>query len=147
MSDRFTLRFLLAEGRPTFETLTELWPDEPALVRRDDGVVEMRDGERVLARLDLLSTEDARGSAIVGALTTSVKQHGEGEALEAALFVLNACSGVVLACPQAASEAELEQAMEPLDALWEHLFEHHGGLLQVDGEGVHGEEGPLVAIP
>lgn len=146
MSERFTLRFVLAEGRPTLGDLEPLWAGGPAVRRTDDGVLELLDGDRLLARVDLLPADDARGRAILSALVRSAGAHGEGEALESVLFVLEGASGVILASPVATSESELESAMEPLDALWEYLFEAHGGVLQVDGEGIHGEEGPLVAI-
>ncbi|MFK7927746.1 MAG: hypothetical protein AB8H79_06140 [Myxococcota bacterium] len=146
MNDRFALRFVLADGRPTLEQVQSLWPDGPAVHRQDDGVLQLRDDERVWARVDLLGTDDARGKAILQALERTARQHGTGEALESVLFVLDAASAVVIAMPEASNDAELEQAMEPLDQLWEFLFEEFGGVLQVDGEGIHGEEGALIAV-
>lgn len=144
MSTAFSLRFVLASGRPTFEQVAPLWEGSDLVARRTDGVLELVRGGLVLAAVDLLTADEARARTVVSGMRRKAETLADGELLEAITFVLDQSSGVVVARPVAADEAELEDALSGLDVLWEHLFAAHDGLLQVDGEGIYGEEGPLV---
>lgn len=146
MSARFTLRFVVAEGWPSREDVAPAWEGRYAVERReDDGVLLIRDGDRTLARVDRLSAEDPRGKATLAAIRSFVEERGEGDARDAALFILDGASGVIVAQPELDEEGDIEAALEPLDALWDLLFDVYGGVLQIDGEGLYGEEGLLVA--
>lgn len=147
MSTGFSLRFVLADEQPTLASIQTIWAGGPQVRRLDDGVLELMDGERVLARVDLLSADDARGQALLSAIRREAERHGSDQAVQTVSFVLDSASGVVIAQPVVTQEEDLEAALDPLDALWEYLFAHHGGLLQVDGEGIYVEEGPLVELP
>ena len=143
MSDRFALRFVLAAGRPTHDAVAPLWADEGVDVTRDpDGVLHLSRDGAPLAHLDLLLADEGRGRAVLGALSGQVR--GSDEASESVRFALEHAVGVVIARPVFADEASIEPALDALDPLWAHLFEAHGGLLQVDGEGFHDEDGLVV---
>lgn len=144
MSNAFALRFVLASGHPTFEEVAPLWEGSDLTPRRTDGVLELFRGEVLLAAVDLLTADEARARTVVSGVRRKAEALARGEALDAITFVLDHMSGVIVASPVAADEAELEEALSALDVLWEYLFEAHDGLLQVDGEGIYGEEGPLV---
>lgn len=147
MTDRFTLRFVLSSGRPTLGDLQTLYAvDGPALVRDDDGVVTLRSGDRALARIDLLAAEHARGRALLGAILAEARRYGDEEVVQTVSFVVEHAAGVVVAKPVLRDEGDVEEALEPLDALWEFLFARFGGLLQVDGEGIYDEDGPLFEV-
>lgn len=146
MTDRFSLRFVLSSGRPVYEDLLAVWPDGPVLRRHEDGIVEVLAGARPIARLDLLKAEDSRGKALLQAIRREAERHGDEEAASTVRFVIDHASGVVVASPILEAEDDIEVALDPLDALWEHLFQAHGGLLQVDGEGIYSEDGPLVEL-
>lgn len=140
-NDSFALRFVIGGGRPTLADVAPLWPELSC--DRDDGVLVLSSGERVLARVDLLLADEARGKTVIAALRRSVVDRKD-EAGDAVGFVLDGAAGVVVASPHAADQGELEQSLSALDVLWQHLFEAHGGVLQVDGEGIYGDEGLLV---
>jgi hypothetical protein len=147
MSAPFTLRFVLAEGWPSIDDIAPAWGERYTAERRaDDGVLLIREGDRALARIDRLAAEDPRGRAVIAAVRHLATSRGEGEGLDAALFVLDDASGVIMAQPDVSDEDEIERALEPLDALWDLLFDAYGGVLQIDGEGIYGEEGLLVSL-
>ena len=142
-SDSFALRFVIGGGRPTLADVAPLWP--ALTCERDDGVLILRSDDRVLARVDLLLADESRGRSVLAALRRNVPDVGEGA--EAVGFVIDGATGVVVASPQATDEPELEESLSALDTLWQHLFEAHGGVLQIDGEGIYGDEGMLVEAP
>lgn len=148
MSSPFTLRFILAGELPTAADLAPAFEGAWAVDREEDGVLHVREGEALRARLDLLRADTARGKATLEAVRRKVKAartaEGAPDAREAVLFMLESATGIVLAKPELTEHGDIEDAMMPLDAVWEILFEHFGGLLQIDGEGIFGEEGPLL---
>lgn len=146
MSPRFTLRFVLPAGVPSHHDLAPAWPPPLTVQRRDDdGVLLIHHGETLLARVDRLRADDPRGKTTLAALSRQATTHGEGEALDAVRFILDQAETVIVAQPVLTDELSLERSLEPLDALWDLLFDRFGGLLQIDGEGLYGEEGLLIA--
>lgn len=149
MRSRFSLRFVIAEGIPSIDGLHRLWP-RPLSLARDpsDGVLTLHDGDRALATLDLLTTDDPRSTAVLAAIARLAERHGQPEALETVRFLLDGASAVLVAQPSFTGDddADIEAALEPLDALWDLLFDEHGGLLQIDDEGIYGDEGLLISF-
>lgn len=147
MSTRFSMRFVLADGEPTWDELRGIWSEGLELRQGEDEVVELWHEDRAVARLNRLYAKDARARALLAAIRQEATRYAEPEVVETVSFVLDHASGVVVARPVLGNEDDVERSLEPLDALWEHLFERHGGMLQVDGEGIYVEEGPLVELP
>ena len=148
MRSRFSLRFVLAEGVPSQSDLDALWgSDLPVTRNPDDGVLTLGDPADPLATVDLLSADDPRGRAVIAAIRRLAERCGAPEPLETVAFILDHASAVVVAQPRIPAEDDdsIEAALEPLDALWDLLFEAHGGLLQIDDEGIYGDEGLLIA--
>jgi hypothetical protein len=146
MAERFTLRFVLANGLPDVAALSQALEGACTLDRREDGVVSLLQGPVTRARVDLLRSEDARGRTVLAGIARIAETHGRADALDAVRFILEHTSGVVIAVPEAADEISLEASLDLLDRIWDHLFDVHGGLLQIDGEGIFGEEGLMVSV-
>ncbi|TVQ91559.1 MAG: hypothetical protein EA397_09460 [Deltaproteobacteria bacterium] len=148
MSAPFTLRFILAGDLPRAEDLAPALEERWTVERREDGVLLIHEQGTLRARLDLLRASSARGRSTLAAVRrraeAATPAEGVLEALEATRFVLDDATGIVLAQPELDEEGDLDDTLAPLDAVWEHLFEAFGGLLQIDGEGIFGEEGPLL---
>ncbi|MFT7521300.1 MAG: hypothetical protein ACI9MC_003451 [Kiritimatiellia bacterium] len=144
MTERFMLRFVLAGSLPTLGELRELWESSYRLNHHDDGVVVLSGDLGKLVTVDMLKADDARGRSLLAALGAQVAGV-EGDDADTVRFVLDSAAAVIVASPE--PDVDVEQALEPLNALWEYLFEEHGGLLQIDHEGFYGEEGLLVSVP
>ena len=108
---RFSLRFVLADGRPTQADLESLWPDGPAVRRLDDGVLELLDGDTLLARVDLLLAEGGRGRAMLAAIREEAQRIGDDGVVQTVGFFCEGAAGVVLAQPVIDEEDDLERAL------------------------------------
>ncbi len=147
MAQPFTLRFVLADGQADSLDLSQVWEDEASARELEDDVIGLFAGEVLLARLVVLPADESRGKAVLHAIAQVASRHGDAEAVETVGFVIENATAIVVAQPVLTEEDDIERALEPLDTLWEHLFATHGGLLQVDGEGLYVEEGPVVELP
>jgi len=147
MASPFTLRFVLADGRPDLLSLADLWEGEVEPRPLEDDMVGLFSGQDLLVRLDVQPADSGRGRALLRSIAQEAARFGTDEAIETVGFVLEHASGLVIAQPILSDEDDVERALEPLDTLWEHLFTTCGGLLQVDGEGLYVEEGPVVELP
>ncbi len=144
MRDRFALRFAVAAGRPRFDEVRPLW-EAPLEVRRDeDGVLTLAIDGAPVATVDLLPAEDPRGRAVLSGLRDRLPS--DDEAADGVRFVLEGATAVVVARPLPGPDGQAEAGLAALDRLWDHLFEAHGGVLQVDGEGFLDEDGPVVEV-
>ncbi len=147
MRDHFTMRFILSSGVPGPEALLSFIPEGLALQGSEEGRYALMRGTDTLAWLNLLPATDPRGKTMLRSIMEDAARHAEAEALATVRFVVENAPGVVVAQPFIASDEEVEEVLEPLDALWEGMFETHGGLLQVDDEGIYDHESILVSFP
>jgi hypothetical protein len=142
----FTLRFIIAEGTVEATDLVQLWSG-PFEVEVSSPWITVRDARGPLVRLEVLDLATELGSSCAAGVRHLAEQHGTGDAIEAITFVLDHSSAIVVARPILTEDGDIERSLDPLDVLWDWLFEERGGVLQIDGEGIYGEEGLLIQLP